>query len=89
MPKRVATCRLRDARLDDSLPHFPLQNRLMEVVPALLAGNPIRVVLRCWKNPVPSPIFPRVRVFPVERIRESHATQTIVQVLLVLACLVP
>src|SRR3990170_1925021 len=57
----------------------------MEVMPSFLAGDLIRVVLRCRKNPMPSPVFTRIRIFSFKRIRESYATQTVRQVLLVLA----
>jgi len=42
---------LRDACLDDSLPHFPLQSRLMKVMPTFLSGDAVGVMAG-WKVPL-------------------------------------
>jgi len=47
----MSSRRLRDACLDDSLPHFPLQNRLMEVMPTFLSGDAVGVMAG-WKIPL-------------------------------------
>lgn len=60
MPKRVTARGLNDACFDDSLPHFPLQNRLIEVMPSV---RPVLGQILCsrWGN-FHIPFYPTYRL---------------------------
>ncbi len=68
MAKRVRACRFGYPRFLYGLSHRPLQHGLVKMMPALLASNPIGVVVGRWKNPLPWPFSTRVRVFALQRV---------------------
>ena len=55
----------------------------MQVMPSSFSGYSVREMTACRKHPLPSPFFPRVRVFTIERIGERDAAQTVIDIMLV------
>ncbi len=69
----------------DGVPDRALQHRLMQVVPAPLAGHPVDVDPGSRKDPLPTLLPARVRVLPHQGSRELDPAGTAPEVLLVLS----
>jgi hypothetical protein len=54
-------------------------------MPALLAGNPIGIVLRSRKDPLPCPISTGVWIFSLQSIRQYNPTESFLEIFLMLA----
>ena len=65
----MATCRLPDLGLTQRLLDRALNDRLVEMVAAELAGAAIYIVPRCGEDPLPAELTAGVWVLPSERVR--------------------
>jgi len=83
--KSVGTRRLRDSRSPDSVFDSLLQYRFVNMVPPLLASDSVGVMAGCGKHPLPPPLFPCVWIFAFQRVGQGNATQTLLNILLVLS----
>src|SRR5438876_2540074 len=67
MPESVAACRLRDPGAPDGFLDGTLQNRLVEVVTAPLAGLGLHVDPRRREDPLPRPLPSRFGILASQR----------------------
>ena len=68
--KRVAAHPPGDARAKGGGPHRALKDRLVKVVAAVLAGQPVDIDACRREHPLPGPFAPRVGIFPGEGPRQ-------------------
>jgi len=83
MPEGVATDMLDHGGFADGFLYSPLQNGLMDVVAAFLAGFRVLPAAFLWKNPLPSPFGGGVRVFAVQGVGQLDAPSALGEILLV------
>jgi hypothetical protein len=55
------------------------------MVPPVLTSYSVGVMAGCWEHPLPTPFFPRVRIFALKRIRESNSAQVSFKIALALS----
>jgi hypothetical protein len=60
-----------------------LQNGFMHVVSALLSGYSIGEMASRWKNPLPAPFSPSVRILTFEGVRQCDSAQAALKIALV------
>src|SRR5919109_1925649 len=85
MAKTMRACRLGHASFLHRLFHRLLQDRFVQMVPALLSGNPVDIMTGRWKHPLPTPLFSRVWVFALQGIGQSDSAQASLKIALVLS----
>ena len=83
--ERMTACRFGDPCFQSGFLEGPLQNGLVQVVPTLFSGNPVGIVAGGGKDPLPCPLLPGVRVFPLKGIGQGDAAQTSPEIVLMLA----
>ena len=83
MPERVAACRLRDPGAPDGFLDGTLQNRLVEVVTAPLAGLGLHVDPRRREDPPPRPFPSRIGILASQRRGKLNPARTSLEILLV------
>jgi len=83
--KRMAACRFGDLCFQSGFLEGSLQDRLVQVVPALFAGNSVSIVVGGGKDPLPGPLLPGVGILPLKGIGQGDAAQTSPEILLMLA----
>jgi len=59
---------LENGSLEPRLFESSLQYRLVKMMPALLAGDMVNEMTRCWKHPLPAPLFSSIGIFAFKRI---------------------
>ena len=84
MPKRVRACRLGYPRFLYSLFHRFLQYGFVQMMSASLACYLVGVMAGCRKYPLPTPLFPCVRIFALKRIGQSDSAHSSLEIALVL-----
>ena len=82
--ERVAGRALRDTGCPHSVLDRTLQDRLMQVMTATLARQPLHVGARGWEDPLPSPLPARVGIFAREGPRKLNPAGALPQISLVL-----
>src|SRR5919106_4244392 len=85
MAKRVWACRLGDAGFLHRLFHRLLQHRFVKMVSSSLSRYLICVMTGCGEHPLPTPLFPCVWVFALERIGQSDSAQASLKISLMLS----
>src|SRR5947208_12609726 len=83
MPESVAACPLRNPCTPDGFLHSTLQNRLVEVVTASLAGLGLHVDPRRREDPLPRPFPSRIGILASQRRGKLDPTCTSLEILLV------
>ena len=68
MPKRMTRGRLEDSCLESGFLKRFLQDRLMEMMSALLPGDPVNIMAGRGEDPLPPPLFVGIRVLARKRI---------------------
>jgi len=72
MTRRLASGWLEHARIQPSFFKRSLQNRFMEMMPALFSRRFVGVMACRGKNPLPAPFFAGVWIFSVETIGQGN-----------------
>jgi|SRR5215471_5600377 len=85
MAQRVAAGMFENSSFQPCFSKCALQDRFVEMMPALLAGNPINEMARCRGNPLPAPLLPCVWIFSLERVGQCDSAQTAIKIALVLS----
>ena len=80
MPERVRSGWLCYPGLTHGLFHGLLQDRFVQVMPAFLSCCFVYVMSSCRKNPLPSPLFPRIGVFALEGVGQNDSAQAAIKV---------
>src|SRR5882762_3694718 len=75
MAKRVWACRLGDSGFLHSLFYRLLQHGSVKIMPASFSRYFVCKVAGCRKYPLPSPLFFRIGIFALKRIRQSNSAQ--------------
>ena len=71
---------LHDPGPPDRTFHYALENGLVQVVPATLAGVPVHIEACRGEDPLPYPLPARVRILPPERRGELDPTRPVLKV---------
>ncbi len=80
VPERVAGGMLWDPGLAHRGLHGPLDEGLIDMMAALLAGGRIPPALLLGKDPLPAPRGSRIRILPRQRVGHGHAPVPISQI---------
>ena len=80
MAERVRSCWLCQPCLANGLFHSFLQHGFVQVMSVFFSGCPICVVARCRKYPLPSPLFSRIGIFPIEGVRQDDSAQAALKI---------
>src|ERR1035437_7117919 len=83
MSERVAAGLLCESGPGDRVPNRPLDQRLVDVMAALLAGLGVPPSIDLGKGPLPAPVGGRAGILAVQGIGHEDTTPTVGQVLLV------
>jgi len=86
MSESVTTRRFGNSGFPHGLFHRFLQigHGFVQMMSAFFSYCPIRVVARCRKYPLPSPLFSRIGIFAIKSVRQSDSAQAAIQIALVL-----
>jgi len=84
MTQSVTASMFEDAGFQPRFSKCTLQDRFVQMMPALLAGKAIYKMIRCRKNPLPTPFLTGIGIFALKRVRQSNTSYTSFEVGLML-----